>query len=150
MRKIKLTQKKYALVDDEDFEKLNAIKWFFNDGYAKAYYNGKHILMHRFLLNISQRNIFIDHIDMNRSNNQKKNLRICTCSQNFQNKTVTSANRTGVKGVRWNKYDNRFTAQIGINRKNIYIGNFKTLKEAKIAYNKKAIELFGNFAYLNK
>jgi hypothetical protein len=90
-----------------------------------------------------------DHRDRNPANNQKYNLRIATVSQNAANRckqTRYFGVSSRFKGVCWNKETKKWTARC----KGIHLGCFKDEKEAAKAYNNKAIELYGEFAYLNK
>jgi hypothetical protein len=145
MRKIQLTQGKMAMVDDEDFKYLNQWKWHLHgDGYACR--TMKKIKMHRVLIDCPI-NLEVDHIDGNKLNNQKSNLRICTHQQNMANQKKYKTNTTGYKGVTiWKQY---IRAQIQINKKRIYLGFFPDLISAAKAYDKKAKELWGSFARLN-
>lgn len=154
MKEIKLTQGKVAIVDDCDFEHINKWKWFANkiDGIFYALRNdeidGKKvmILMHREVLNV-EKNKYIDHIDGNGLNNCRNNLRESTNSQNQANRGANKRNTSGYKGVVFDK--NKWQAKIGHNRKTIHLGRYKTKEEAAIAYNKGAIERFGEYAKLN-
>jgi hypothetical protein len=102
-------------------------------------------------MNLHGHNIYkqdIDHEDHDGLNNQKENLRICSHSKNMQNakkqKRTTSSMYKGVCIHRTS-----FAANIQLDKKQIYIGLFKTEEDAAKAYDKKAIELFGKYAYLN-
>jgi hypothetical protein len=93
MKRIKLTQGKYALVDDEDFESLNKYKWYFHQGYAIRNTKMKFgkrttIFMHRIITNCPKGKD-VDHINMNGLNNQKYNMRVCKRSQNITNDKKT-------------------------------------------------------------
>lgn len=143
--------KKYiAFVDDEDFEKVNQYEWYANKNkhtfYARTLINGKAIQMHNFIMNGKP----IDHIDHDGLNNQKSNLRMATYSQNNMNKIPKVNGSSKFKGVTWYKEGNKWLAHIGINKKQINLGYFVSEIEAAQAYNNKARELFGEFAYLNK
>lgn len=119
-KKIPLTQGKFALVDDEDFEYLSQWKWhaskYSNSYYACRTINSNKVLMHRFILN-AQKELEVDHIDGNGLNNQKLNLRIVTHSRNMQNRKNNSNNKSGYKGVFFNKREKRWMSQIGENGK---------------------------------
>jgi hypothetical protein len=158
MKKIALTKTKFALVDDDNFEKLNQWNWNFSRGYATRHiYIGTKrttVRMHRTILNIPS-GMYPDHIDGNKLNNQKSNLRICTHSQNMMNRKI-QANSTGYKGVSYcntcykgKKYQ-YIQAHIRINKKLIYLGTFPDLISAAKAYDAKAKELFGEFARTNE
>jgi len=155
MKEIKLTQGFVALVDDEDFERVNAIKWHVykskHTSYAigAIYPNGKQksIWIHQVIMNPYDRNIIIDHKDHNGLNCQKYNLRKCTRSQNCQNKKLISNCKSEYKGVTKSKY--RFRSRITKDKILVHIGYFKTEIEAAKAYDIKAKELFGEFALIN-
>ena len=142
-----------ALVDDEDFERLNSFSWYAQKG-GNTFYaqrcikvNGKkvNIRMHREILNGS----IIDHIDRNGLNNQKSNLRVCTTSENAMNMRKHKKSKSNYKGVCFHKLEKKWVAQIKINRKGFYLGYFMSEVDAARAYNSKAVELFGEFANLN-
>lgn len=156
-KQIPLTQGRFALVDDEDFEHLNKWNWFFNNGYAKRVkcrekidekYKQVQVLMHR-VINQTPDGFETDHIDGDKLNNQKYNLRTATRSQNSMNsigkKRYSSSSK--YKGVDF--HQGKWRAVIRGFKKQIYIGHFSEEIEAAKAYNKKAIDLFGKFAKLN-
>jgi len=155
MKEIKLTQGKVALVDDEDFEYLNQFKWYAHKGkhtfYARRVekIEGKQsrFYMHRVLLGLDVGEL-CDHEDSNGLNNQKSNIRKSTYSQNNTNKRVKANKKlSNFYGVY--KAKNRYKAAIGINKKTIHLGSFINEKDAALAYNSKALEVYGSFAKLN-
>lgn len=91
----------------------------------------------------------IDHIDRNSLNNRESNFRICSQSQNLQNRKAPSNNTSGFKGVSWNKKDKRWRAEICSNKKRRILGHFKDKNEAVVAYNKAALKYHNDFACLN-
>ena len=156
MKLIKLTQGKFAKVDDEDFEYINQWKWHAQkdrNGYyaCRGVFNGKNmskVMMHR-IINKTPLGLVTDHIDHDTLNNQKNNLRSCTQAQNTANKSKhkkkTSSKYLGVcliDGKYW-------TAALFHNGKRKHIGSFKTEEQAAKAYDMVAIEIFGEFANLN-
>lgn len=150
-KEIKLTQGKYALVDDDDFEWLSKYKWCYCNRYAirqpsRKLGKRKLIQMHKEIMNTPD-NLNTDHINGNGLDNRKCNLRICTHQQNLFNQKRRSNNVSGYKGIRPDKYG--WEAVIGYNYKTITLGIYATPEEAAQAYDKKAIKLFGNFAKLN-
>ena len=162
MKKIPLGKSgKFALIDDDDFEKVSEYKWILSTGgYAitryslgKRYPYGKlkmiTIRMHRFIMNLSETDGFCDHADLDKLNNQKHNLRIASNGQNQKNKNVQKNNKTGLKGVGFHKASGRYRATIRYNCTTINLGYFKCKKEAAIAYNKAALLYHGEFARLN-
>jgi hypothetical protein len=157
MKEIKLTQGEKVLVDDEDYEYLNQWKWIIRR--TKKYnYAGRQLkidnkykllLMHRIIMN-APKGMEIDHKDMNGLNCQKYNLRICTHSQNQMNRN--SFGLIKYKGVAIAIANNKYIyyqSHIAKDHHTYYLGNFKTAEEAAKAYDKKAIELHGEFAKLN-
>lgn len=153
MKKIKLTQGKTALIDNEDYEAISAYKWFFNNGYAGRRNGGdriitKSITMHRAILNPAP-DLEVDHINGNRLDNRRQNLRICTRQQNMMNKRPYKNKTSKYKGVCWNKVSGKFIAHIRNNGKFIYIGQSDNQKELALKYDKVARELYGEYAWLN-
>jgi hypothetical protein len=159
MKLIELTQNQVALVDDEDYERLNQFKWYaYWDKDIKSYYavrndysNGKQkgFRMHRFIMNIDDSKIFVDHKNHLTLDNQKENLRICNNGQNQHNRKL-SEHSSIYKGVSWNKERKKWRALIRNDKKLIHIGRFDNEVDAGKAYNLKAKELFGEFALLNE
>jgi hypothetical protein len=167
MKKIKLTQDKEAIVDDDDYGVLMEHKWCAHKQVNGKFYvarssprdsNGKQktIRMHRQITN-APKGMYVDHINGNPLDNRKENLRICTNQQNGMNRGKQNNNTSGYKGVRYvkkkknmiNEYSKPWGAEIMHNQKRVFFGYYKTKEEAARAYDKKAIELFGEFAYLN-
>jgi hypothetical protein len=143
---IALTQGKETIVDDDDYEWLSKYKWHYNIGYAFRKNNGKKIRMHREICR-PPNDMQIDHINHNKLDNRKCNLRICTDQQNRRNCPPSSANTSGYIGIQ--KNGKRWQARTEIHDKLCFIGSFDTQEEAAHAYDKKVKELFGEFAYTN-
>lgn len=89
----------------------------------------------------------IDHIDNCRTNNNINNLRYCTQSQNLMNASIRSDNTSGIRGVSYDKVNEKWYAEIWINGKKKYIGRYLTLEEAATARRLKAKELFKEFMH---
>lgn len=150
-KEIRLTKGQVALVDDEDFEYLNQWNWYVSrSGYAVRTHGifRKTILMHRLISNTPD-GYETDHIDRNRLNNQKNNLRVCTVSENQHNKGMNSDNKSGYKGVSWDAKNNKWRASIRYNNKTYNAGRYETAEEAAGAYDEMAVKLHGNFASTN-
>lgn len=157
--KIKLYGKngigKFALVDAEDFEMLNKFRWhLLKVGYPAYREKGRridykeYVLMHRLIMNTPEK-MLTDHINMNKLDNRRANLRVCTKAENMRNKLKTKSNISGYKGVSWVKERKKWTAHIMKDYKGFNLGYFEDKIEAVKAYNNKAKELFGDFAKLN-
>lgn len=91
----------------------------------------------------------VDHIDLNRLNNCRSNLRNATHTQNEQNKVSRIGSSSKYKGVSWNTMLSKWTAQIGIEGKKLHLGCFVSEIKAAEAYNKAAMKYFGSFANVN-
>lgn len=152
---IPLTKGLIAIVDDE-WHWLDTWKWYAqkcgNKYYARhkeRYPEGMKIIsMHRLIMN-AKPGQKIDHINGNSCDNRVDNMRFCTDSQNFQNSRKRKGCSSKYKGVF--KSGRKWRSQICIpgTSKSMSIGNFETEKEAALAYDEKAKELFGEFARLN-
>lgn len=143
-------------VDDWDYEILKEKRWHIlvskisKGGTRCNFYPATtskniSILAHRIIL-WCPKGLQIDHIDGNPCNNQMSNLRVCTHSQNIQNRGKLSTNTSGYKGVSWHKRDKIWRAQIAVNGRYIYLGSFDTAKEAHKAYKNASIKYHGEFA----
>ena len=181
---------KFALIDEEDYEKVvEAVtslrkdgtprkgtgKWYAHNpqphlgDYTYAFDGERRKSIHRVVMG-NPEGMDVDHINGDRLDNRKANLRVCTKSQNSQNKKLRSDSKSGFKGVRLcpehkKKYTSKKTGQtyvrVSKNKKpyqayirppqsrSIKLGCYATAEEAARVYDKKAIELFGEFAYLN-
>lgn len=157
-KEIKLTQGKVALVDDNMFEYLSQWKWYVykcgNKFYAArnikiSKCKIRLILMHRFITDNKNTKMHTDHINGNGLDNRIINLRICTHSQNSINRGAPINNKTGYKGVSYDKKSNKFKAQIRVNKKNITLLTTNNLIDAARAYNQAAQKYHGEFAKLN-
>jgi len=148
------TIKCYTLLDKNDLFKIHKYVWrLCLRGYPKAKINRKDIYIHRYIMNESDPNIIIDHINRNPLDNRKKNLRKGTRSQNsanrmkiklFNNKPTSSI----YKGV-FKFNNNKFLSYIKFKGNKIDLGYFKNEKDAAKEYNKHAKKLFGKFSVLN-
>ena len=98
--------------------------------------------LHRFILNAPDE-LQVDHRDGNTFNNTRENLRLCTCSQNNQNKGKISNNR--FKGIWYEKSMKKWRARVQLSHKKINLGCFKTEEEAHVAYVAAAKKYHGEF-----
>ena len=152
-RLIRLSQGKFAVVDEADFEWLNQYDWFAYKGYGTFYAktkireNGKikEIKMHQMITGTT----YIDHANSDGIHNYRSNLRPCTSQQNNMNQRPQKNKKSIYKGVYPVGNRGRFRASIRFNGKAINLGSFYNEIEAAKAYDRKAKELFGEFAWLN-
>ena len=170
MKKIKLTQGYFAIVDDEDYSSLNKRKWFVNSHKGRTIYvvtwdrittPCKLLRMHRILLGLIDPKIYGEHKNGNGLDNRRCNLRIATNSQNQANRNKPLDNKSGYKGVCRNVhyvkgsknskgFSKAWQANIGVKGKVIFLGNYTTQEKAALVYNKAAKKYFGEFAQLNR
>lgn len=141
----------YFLFDIENYEKIKNTGWSKNGGgYATGGIVGQGaVLVHRFLMNCPK-DMQVDHINHNKLDNRKCNLRICTPAQNCWNNGMCKSNITGYKGVHkctYNSGNVRYEASITVNKKTIRLGRFDTPEEAYIARSEAEEKYFGDFRH---
>ena len=142
-----LANGKYVLIDEEDYERANQYNWYLQSKkYASTRINSTVVLMHRFILGVTDPNIHVDHIFHNTLDNRKSQLRICTRSQNQMNR---APHLNKFKGVYWIKARKKWRAEIKKEGIKYHLGYFLVLENAARAYDTKAKELHKEFAYLN-
>jgi hypothetical protein len=158
MKRIPLTQGKYAIVDDEDYEQLCKIKWCYHVGNNPLYGyavtnigkrpNRKQIRLHRFLLKPTASQM-IDHKNGNTLDNRRSNIRICTRLQNSMNQKPRNGSKSSYKGVSFVKKSKRnpWLARIKINGNTKILGVFNNIEAAAEAFQKAEIKYRGEFAY---
>ena len=140
---------KNILVSKIDQKKIKKLKWHLSgNGYLHSYDRGNYVLLHRFILSV-KKGEFIDHINGIKLDNRRSNLRICSKQQNHFNSKKRKNTSSKYKGVHFYKAYNKYMAKIMLNRKSIFLGYFKTEKEAAKAYNQAARIYHGKFARLN-
>lgn len=155
MKVIQLTRGKFATVDDEDYEWLSRKNWvFLAGGYAATRgQNPVHpekttqIYMHRLIMGLTHGDKkYVDHINGDKIDNRRGNLRICTNAENMRNRGRTASNTSGYKGVYRGRQPGRWRALIMVDGKTISLGQYDHPEEAYAAYCKAAAELHGEFA----
>jgi hypothetical protein len=136
------------MIDTEDYEKLAKYNWMCHGRYARRVEKGQTIHMHRLLMNCPN-GFEVDHINRNRLDNRKSNLRIVTRQQNMCNKASYAESSSKYKGVSWHSKDRLWHAQIRVNHKINFIGAYEKEEVAAAAYNYNAQIYFGTYAVLN-
>lgn len=167
MKSIPLTQGLAAIVDNDDFHRLQGFNWQLHIGGGRKgrdgrwFYAGYYqriagpcrkylkILMHRLILDIEDPTLFVDHIDGNGLNNQRSNLRIATRVQNNRNCRLYRSNTSGVKGVQMRINDSGsvvWRPMINIDGKRRCLGTFQTKDQAIAVRRAAENEHYGEFA----
>jgi hypothetical protein len=134
-----------TLIDLEDVEKVKQFKWHFNanNGYVESGSKGTKML-HRVIMDCPI-DLTVDHISCNKLDNRKINLRICTQKENNLNKIVGKNSKSGVLGV--NYADGKWRVRVHVDGKEINIGYYENLDDAKRARKDAAEKYYGEFAH---
>ena len=154
MKLIAISQGRFAKVDDEDWEALLVFKWQYTGrGYARrtvTTVGGTQVIsyMHREILNAPP-DKQVDHINGDRLDNQKTNLRLCSRAENARNRVMKFPGTSKYKGVYWCKIMKKYRARIQTRKGSKSLGHFEKEEDAAVAYNRAAVEYFGEFANLN-
>jgi len=149
MKKIKLTQGQFTLVDDALYEELKQYKWCANKlsdsrWYAWRVENKLSILMHRQVLGLEYGDgKIIDHINRDSLDNRKENLRVVSNTENSRNHKNFSTNTSGYNGVDWMEKIKRWRARITVNYKEVYLGVYPEIKGAIKARKQGDIKYWG-------
>jgi hypothetical protein len=156
VKTIPLTQGQVALVDDADYEWLSAFNWYAWRRPGGTFYalrkvrdprgGWTNLRMHRAILPDGPET---DHRNRNSLDNQRHNLRPATRSQNMANIGRPKTSTSGFKGVGWHKASGKWAAHICVEQHQHHLGLFSDAEAAARAYDKAAIESFGEFACLN-
>lgn len=151
MFELELVNGGITLIDKEDYEKVKDKKWRLHRGYAQCTDGKTTIMLHRYIMEVKAKRKIIDHINGDKLDNRKANLRIVTPSQNCMNRRISSVNTSGYKGVCWreNTAGRNWCATIYKDYKQYHLGYFSTKIEAAKAYDAKAKEMFGEYALTN-
>ena len=154
---LRLTKDRTAMISIEDAD-LARHTWLLRGQYASRYKGGRNtreiIQLHRAVLErILGRSLRKgeepDHINGDKLDNRRCNLRLATRSQNMANRPKSRNNRSGYKGVIWDKRQGKWRATIGYHGKTTTLGRYDNIEAAARAYDRAARQYFGDFAYLN-
>lgn len=146
-------EKGRSLIDLIDLGLCIKYKWFLKDSNGKHYaltsIDRKSTRLHRLILNYDG-DLDIDHINGNSLDNRRKNLRLITHQQNMMNqRTLPSNNTTGYIGITINKRNGKYNAQMKLNGKHIYLGEFNDIEDAIISRKKAELKYFGIYKSIN-
>lgn len=135
-----------TLIDLDDIEKVKDYRWSFKGYVGKGYVKNEKnkLFLHKFIMN-APKGVVVDHINHNKLDNRKCNLRICTHSQNNMNRVKQSNNTSGYTGVYWSKEHSKWHAQIECNKKRIHLGYYNDIEDAVKARKQAEIEYFGEY-----
>lgn len=137
-------------IDNDDLEKCNKLTWHYaknkDSKYIQTRIKGKMIKLHRYVMNMNNSNLVVDHINRNPLDNRKSNLRICSYKENSFNKSIRVDNTSGIPGVSFHKTNKKWRAKIKYNNLTIHLGYFEDINEALI--NRRVAEeiLFGEYS----
>lgn len=136
-----------ALVDPEDFDRINLRKWHKNNhGYAVSRDGDKRIRMHNAVMGV----LIVDHINGNKLDNRRSNLRKVSNMQNSWNQKIRSTNTSGYKGVSFNRQVRKYVATIRAGTVDkVYLGLYEDPQEAAYMYDQFAMQLMGEYARTN-
>jgi len=138
----------YAYVDAGDYEWLSQWAWHMHNGYAARREKRKLIFMHREIARPSK-GMVVDHKNRNKLDDTRENLRVCTPQENGRNKGKRAGASSRFVGVFYCKASGKWRAHIWFEGRNVSLGYFTDEVEAARAYDRKAVELFGEPARLN-
>jgi hypothetical protein len=126
---------------------------FTREGYACVQIEGHDVAAHRVIYAMVSGAWPIgdvDHRNGDRLDNRPGNLRCATRSQNVANQALRACNTSGFKGVSWDKKNKKWMARIGVNGKSRTLGRYACAEDAGRAYDRAAVEAFGEFAATNE
>jgi len=162
MKKIKLQKGFFTIVDDDDYGELVKYKWYAHCKVRKHYvlccipiskkkgiFKRSELSMSRYILNISDPKIVVDHINGNTFDNRRSNLRACTSAENTRNMVKHKDSSSKYKGVHCIKINEKWRSIIRVNKIAISLGYFTNEIEAAKAYDIAAVKYFGEFARPN-
>lgn len=120
---------KHVIVDKNDYDKIKNYSWSVSiRGYAEGNYNNKCVRLHRLILGVLKSSLYIDHIDGNKLNNSKSNLRFSDADKNSRNKIKQQNVKSKYLGLRPNK--NRWFSYVSYHGKSHWVGAFDSEVDA--------------------
>lgn len=135
------------IFDEKDIDLVKAHTWSIARGYVRTVIKGKTVYLHRLIMEADEKEV--DHINLDRLDNRRCNLRLASHSENQRNRGAHKDNQSGYKGVCLEKRTGRYFAYINCDNKRTYLGGYHTKKEAAMAYDRAAFSMHKNFSKLN-
>lgn len=133
------------LIDKEDLPKIKNFSICVSEkGYVTLYQSGKSYTLHRFLMKPSNNEV-VDHINRKPYDNRKSNLRICKPIENTINRSLQGNNKTGVTGVMLIKRNSKYRAEITVNKKKMWLGEYNNIEDAMKVRKLYEEKYFGEF-----
>ena len=135
------------LFDRDDLDLVESHTWSIARGYVRTTMRGKTVYFHRLVMGVSEEEV--DHVNMDRLDNRKSNLRLATHAENQQNRRMHRDNKSGFKGVCLDTRSGKYFAYINADNRRTYLGHFNSKEEAYEAYDRAALKLHKDFARTN-
>ena len=148
VKQIPLGDGLFAYVDAADFEWLNQWTWHLSGGYAMRYHRGKVIYMHREIVQ-PPAGMIVDHLNRNKLDNTRANLRACTHQENSLNRDKRRDSASRFRGVSRRRDRNGWCVRVRVEGRRIWLGSFADEMEAARAHDRTAVEHLGDAACLN-
>lgn len=137
--------KKNILISYKDLEYFFYNTWHIgnNKGYV---YNSNNEVLHRLLLNVKDKNLVVDHINKNQSDNRRNNLRVCSYQENSRNSNINKNSSTNITGVSFDKQRNKYRSYITLDSKQLFLGRFNNKEDAIVSRLQAEANIYGDFA----
>ena len=132
----------------EDYERIKKYTWTVHPTRHEVINHKTGMKLHRFVLNVNDSNLQVDHINHNRTDNRRENLRVVTSEQNNMNKNGNKYTNV-FRGISWNKKLQKWVARITVHYKGIHLGVFQKLEDAIRARKEAEEKYFGEYSYDN-
>lgn len=144
------------IFDKNDYEKIKDVTWYFHHDYVVGRKPGTYdemLYLHRVIMDLKEsrytNNLIVDHINHDKSDNRKQNLRIVTSCQNNTNRKRLSSNTSGCPGVCKRNDSGKWRASINVNKKKINLGTFSDFDEAVKVRKEAELKYYGQYSYDN-
>lgn len=122
------------IFDKDDYDLIKDISWNIQRGYVVGRKNNKSLRLHRYILESRYGDLkfeeYIDHLNKDKLDNRKINLKICSSSENKQNANIYKNNTSGTTGVNWDEKRGKWRSRICLNYQQIDLGFFDDINDA--------------------